>query len=54
MPNGVGLRYPDANGKEVVTGISPNELKAAEGCDDLAHTLWHKYVLARLDPLGRN
>ena len=54
MPNGIGLRSPDANGKEVVTGISPNELTAVEGCDDFAYTPWHKFVLARLDPLGRN
>ena len=36
MPYGVALRYPDANGKEVVTGISPNELTAVEGRDDFA------------------
>ena len=54
MPNGVGLRCPDPNGKEVFTGYSPNELTAVEGCDDFAYTPWHKFVLARLDPLGRN
>ena len=38
MPNGVGLRYSDANGKEVFTRMSPNELTAVESCDDFAYT----------------
>ena len=37
MPNGIGLGYPIANGKEVVTGNSPDELMAAEDCDDFAY-----------------
>ena len=54
LPNGFGLGYPNANGKEVVTGISPNELTAVEDCDDFAYTPWHKFVLARLEIVGRN
>jgi len=38
-----------ANGNEVVTGISPNELTAVEDRDDFAYTPWHKFVLARLE-----
>jgi anaerobic selenocysteine-containing dehydrogenase len=49
LPNGFGLSYPDANGNEVVTGISPNELTAVEDRDDFAYTPWHKFVLARLE-----
>ena len=49
LPNGFGLSYPDAQGNEVVTGISPNELTAGEDHDDFAYTPWHKFVLARLE-----
>ena len=49
LPNGFGLSYPDAQGNEVVTGISPNELTAVEDRDDFAYTPWHKFVLARLE-----
>ena len=52
LPNGFGLSYPDAQGNEVVTGISPNELTAVEDRDDFAYTPWHKFVLARLEAVG--
>ena len=54
LPNGFGLSYPDANGRAVITGVSPNELTAAEDCDDFAYTPWHKFVLARLDAVTQN
>ena len=54
LPNGFGLSYPDANGRAVITGVSPNELTAAEDCDDFAYTPWHKFVLARLDAVKQN
>ncbi len=53
LPNGFGLSYPDANGNDVVTGISPNELTAVEDRDDFAYTPWHKFVLARLEAVKR-
>jgi formate dehydrogenase len=52
LPNGLGLSYPDAAGREKVTGISPNELTAVEARDDFAYTPWHKFVLARLEAIG--
>ena len=52
LPNGFGLSYPNAQGKQVVTGISPNELTAVEDRDDFAYTPWHKFVLARLEAIG--
>ena len=51
LPNGLGLAYPDANGREVITGIAPNELTALEDRDGFAGTPWHKFVPARLEPL---
>ncbi len=53
LPNGFGLSYPDAGGREVVTGISPNELTAAEDRDDFTYTPWHKFVRARLEAIGK-
>ncbi|MDP6829583.1 MAG: molybdopterin-dependent oxidoreductase [Alphaproteobacteria bacterium] len=52
LPNGFGLSYPDAQGNQVVTGISPNELTAVEDRDDFAYTPWHKFVLARLEAVA--
>jgi len=52
LPNGLGLSYPDATGREKVTGVSPNELTAVEDRDDFAYTPWHKFVLARLEAIG--
>ena len=51
IPNGLGLIYPDADGNEVVTGVSPNELTASADRDPWAGTPWHKYVHARLETL---
>src|SRR5690606_21048224 len=33
LPNGLGLRYPDASGEPVLTGAPPNELTRAEDRD---------------------
>ncbi|MDP6692500.1 MAG: molybdopterin dinucleotide binding domain-containing protein, partial [Alphaproteobacteria bacterium] len=52
LPTGFGLSYPDAQGNQVVTGISPNELTAVEDRDDFAYTPWHKFVLARLEAVA--
>jgi formate dehydrogenase len=52
LPNGLGLSYPDANGREVVTGVSTNELTSTEDRDRWAGTPWHKHVRARLEKVG--
>jgi formate dehydrogenase len=49
LPNGLGLDYPEADGRRVVHGIAPNELTASEDRDWLAGTPWHKYVPARIE-----
>lgn len=51
LPNGLGLAYPDAAGRDVVTGVSTNELTRTEDRDPWAGTPWHKHVAARLEPL---
>ena len=52
LPNGLGLSYPDENGKRVVHGVAPNELTSSEDRDWLAGTPWHKHVRARIEALG--
>jgi anaerobic selenocysteine-containing dehydrogenase len=52
LPNGLGLSYPDAEGRPVVHGIAPNELTASEDRDWLAGTPWHKYVPARIEAVA--
>ena len=49
LPNGLGLSYPDDDGRPVVHGIAPNELTASEQRDWLAGTPWHKHVPARIE-----
>jgi anaerobic selenocysteine-containing dehydrogenase len=49
LPNGLGLDYPDAEGRLAVTGVAPNELTASEDRDWLAGTPWHKHVRARVE-----
>ncbi len=50
LPNGLGLSYPDADGRPQIHGVAPNELTASEDRDWLAGTPWHKYVPARIEP----
>ena len=52
LPNGLGLSYPDADGRSVVHGIAPNELTASEDRDWLAGTPWHKHVPARIEAVA--
>jgi anaerobic selenocysteine-containing dehydrogenase len=52
LPNGLGLAYPDEQGRETVHGAAPNELTASEDRDWLAGTPWHKHVRARVEPVG--
>lgn len=49
IPNGLGLIYPDVNGNEVVTGVSPNELTSLDLRDKFVGTPLHKHVPARLE-----
>jgi anaerobic selenocysteine-containing dehydrogenase len=52
IPNGVGLEYPNESGEVVATGVAPNELTGTAECDPYAKTPWHKYVHARVEPIG--
>jgi formate dehydrogenase len=52
LPNGLGVDYPDADGRPVVHGVPPNELTASEDRDWVAGTPWHKHVRARVEPLA--
>ena len=52
LPNGMGLEYPDENGKRVVVGTPPNELTSREDRDWLAGTPWHKHVRARVEAVA--
>jgi anaerobic selenocysteine-containing dehydrogenase len=52
LPNGLGLSYPEADGRPVVHGIAPNELTASEDRDWLAGTPWHKHVPARIEVMA--
>ncbi|MEZ4224771.1 MAG: molybdopterin-dependent oxidoreductase [Polyangiaceae bacterium] len=47
LPNGHGLRYPDA--ADSLGGIAPNELTSAQDRDPFVGTPWHKAVPARLE-----
>ena len=52
LPNGLGLNYPDAAGRNEVFGVAPNELTDAQDRDEWVGTPWHKHVRARLEPLA--
>lgn len=49
LPNGLGLAYPDEDGREVVAGVAPNDLTSTADRDWLAGTPHHKHVPARLE-----
>ena len=53
LPNGYGLDYTGENGWRRRTGVSPNELTAAEDRDPIVGTPWHKIVPARLEAIDR-
>jgi anaerobic selenocysteine-containing dehydrogenase len=52
LPNGLGLSYPDDDGRPVVHGVAPNELTASAHRDWLAGTPWHKHVPARIEAMA--
>ncbi|MDR3661216.1 MAG: molybdopterin-dependent oxidoreductase, partial [Mycobacterium sp.] len=49
LPNGFGLDFTDADGKEQVPGVAPNSLTSADWRDAFAGTPWHKHVPARIE-----
>ena len=49
LPNGLGLSYPDADGRATIHGVAANELTASEDRDWLAGTPHHKHVAARIE-----
>lgn len=49
LPNGHGLRYPDATGRLQQDGVNPNELTSSSQRDPVAGTPWHKHVRARIE-----
>ncbi len=51
LPNGLGLDYPDEDGRLKTTGTSPNELTWSEWADEYVGTPWHKSVPARLEAI---
>ena len=51
LPTGFGLDFPDADGKTVATGVSPNQLTRSEDRDWVAGTPWHKHTPARVEAL---
>jgi formate dehydrogenase len=52
LPNGLGVDYPDENGRTATHGVAPNELTASEDRDWLAGTPWHKHVRARVEAVA--
>lgn len=52
LPNGLGVDYPGEDGARERTGVAINELTSARRRDRVAGTPWHKYVPARVEPVG--
>ena len=52
LPNGLGLAFPDDDGRDAIHGVAPNELTASVDRDWLAGTPWHKHVRARVEPVA--
>ena len=52
LPNGLGLLYPDGDGKDVMLGVAPNELTSTGLRDKFLGTPLHKHVPARIEPIA--
>ena len=52
LPNGYGLDHRTAAGTAERVGVAPNDLTSAARRDWFAGTPWHKYVPARIEPIG--
>lgn len=53
LPHGYGLQHPDETGVRQLSGVNLNELTAAEDCDAIAGTPWHKHLPVRLTPASQ-
>jgi hypothetical protein len=53
LPNGLGVDYTGEDGTRRRTGVSLNELTAAEDRDPIVGTPWHKTVPARLEAIDQ-
>ena len=53
LPNGLGLLYPDSEGRDVATGVSPNELTTTDLRDKFLGTPLHKHVPARIEAIAK-
>ena len=49
MPNGLGMLYPDEQGRQIALGVAPNELTSLDNKDKFVGTPFHKFVPARLE-----
>lgn len=54
LPHGYGMEHPDENGVRRANGANINELSAAEDCDAIAGTPWHKHIHVRLSLVRSN
>jgi anaerobic selenocysteine-containing dehydrogenase len=52
LPNGLGLLYPDGQGKDTALGVAPNELTTTGLRDKFLGTPLHKHVPARIEPIA--
>ena len=52
LPNGLGLDYPDGNGRRVTRGARTNELTASDDRDWFAGTPHHKHVRAQVEAIA--
>ncbi|MEC8437566.1 MAG: molybdopterin-dependent oxidoreductase, partial [Pseudomonadota bacterium] len=52
LPNGLGLLYPDGQGKDAAFGVAPNELTTTGLRDKFLGTPLHKHVPARIEPIA--
>ncbi len=52
LPHGYGMEHPNADGTRQLSGATINELTAAEDCDAVAGTPWHKHVAVRISALN--
>lgn len=48
LPHGYGMEHPDSDGERKLSGATINELTAAEDCDPVAGTPWHKHVSVKI------
>nr|CTQ92245.1 Formate dehydrogenase-O, major subunit (EC 1.2.1.2) [Kibdelosporangium sp. MJ126-NF4] len=52
LPNGLGVSYPSADGKDTVVGVPLNKLTTTTRSDKFFGNPWHKTVPARIEVLS--